>query len=205
MDYLANRSQLTQIDGAFSESKPVKIGVPQGSLLRPRLFITYVNDLPDSIRSGEVYMYADDTTIYTIGNTTDEVAIALQVILDQLQTWCQKNRLIIHEGKCDAVLLDTKPFISPLKPLIWGDKTIEYRSFSVCLGIVIDERLSWANHVKSVSTSYSSKVKMLRRISLLSKAILETIYYETVIPSVLYAMVLWGSCSDHLMKDLQVI
>ena len=97
-------------------------------------------------------MYADDTTIYTIGNTTDEVAIALQVILDQLQTWCQKNRLIIHEGKCDAVLLDTKPFIGPLKlPLIWGDKTIEYRSFSVCLGIVIDERLSWANHVKSGS------------------------------------------------------
>ena len=77
MDYLASRSQLTQIDDASSESKPVKIGVPQGSLLGPRLFITYVNDLPDSIRSGEVYMYADDTTIYTIGNTADEVAIAL--------------------------------------------------------------------------------------------------------------------------------
>ena len=165
MDYLANRSQLTQIDGASSESKPVKIGVPQGSLLGPRLFMTYVNDLPDSIRSGEVYMYADDTTIYTIGNTTDEVAMALQVILDQLLTWYQKNRLIIHEGKCDAVLLDTKPFIDPLKPLVWGDKTIECRSFSVCLCIAIDERLSSANNVKSDSTSYSSKVKILRRIS----------------------------------------
>ena len=62
----------------------------------PRLFITYVNDLPDSIRSDEVYMYADDTTIYTIGNTIDEVAIALQVILDQLLSWCEKNRLIIQ-------------------------------------------------------------------------------------------------------------
>ena len=130
-----------------SKSKPVKIGVPQGSLLGPRLFITYVNDLPDSIRGGEVYMYADDTTIYTFGDTTDEVARALQVILDQLQTWCQMNRLIIHKGKCDAVLLDTKPFIGPLNPLVWGDKkTFEYRSFSVCLGIAIDERLSWANH-----------------------------------------------------------
>ena len=142
MYYLANRSQLTQTDGASSESKPVKIEVPQGSLLGPRLFITYVNDLPDNIRSDEVCMCADDTTIYTIGNTTDEVAIALQVILDQLQTWCHKNRLIIHEGKCDTVFLDTKPFIGPLKPLVWGNKTIEYRSFSVCLGIAIDERLS---------------------------------------------------------------
>ena len=127
------------------------------------------------------------------------------MILDQLQTWCQKNRLIIHEGKCDAVLLDTKPFIGPLKPLVWGDKTIEYRSFSVCLGIAIDERLSWANHVKSVSTSYSSKIKILRRISFLPKATLETIYYKTVIPSVLYGMAVWGSCSDYLMKDLELI
>ena len=150
-------------------------------------------------------MCADDTTIYTIGNTTDEVAIALQVILDQLQNWCHKNSLIIHEGKCDAVLLDTKPFIGPLKPLVWGDKTIEYRSLSVCLGIAIDERLSWANNVKSVSTSYSSKVKMLRRISFLPKARLEIIYNKTVIPCVLYGMAVWGFCSDYFMKDLELI
>ena len=130
-------------------------------------------------------MHADGTTIYTIGNTIDEVGIAPQALLDQLQTWCQVTRLIIHEGKCEAVLPDTKSFIGPLNPLVWGDKTIEYRSFSVCLGITIDERVSWANHVKSVSTSYSSKVKMLRRISFLPKATLETIYYKIVIPSVL--------------------
>ena len=46
---------------------------------------------------------------------------------------------------------------------------------------------------------------MLRHISLLSKATLETIYYKTVIPSVLYAIAVWGSCSDHLMKDLELI
>ena len=64
----------------------------------PRLFITYVNDLPDSIKNGVFYMYADDTTIYTTGNTTDEVAIALQVILDQLQTWCQRIDLLFMKG-----------------------------------------------------------------------------------------------------------
>ena len=57
MDYLASRSQLTQIDDASSESKLVKIGVPQGSLWGPGLFITYVNDLPDSIRSGYKTLY----------------------------------------------------------------------------------------------------------------------------------------------------
>ena len=46
---------------------------------------------------------------------------------------------------------------------------------------------------------------MLRRISFLPKATLETIYYKTVIPSVLYGMAVWGSWSDHLMKDLELI
>ena len=46
---------------------------------------------------------------------------------------------------------------------------------------------------------------MLRHISFLSKATLETIYYKTVIPSVLNAIAVWGSCSDHLMKDLELI
>jgi len=46
---------------------------------------------------------------------------------------------------------------------------------------------------------------MLRRISFLPKATLETIHYKTVIPSVLYGMAVWGSCSDYLMKDLELI
>lgn len=42
MDYLAKRSQLAPMDGAFSKSKPIRIGVPQGSLLGHRVLITYV-------------------------------------------------------------------------------------------------------------------------------------------------------------------
>ena len=84
MDHLSSRRKTTQILGEYSESKLVKIGVPQGSLLDPRLFTTYV-DLPGSFRSGEAFMFADDTTIYTIGSSTYEVVISLQEILDQLQ------------------------------------------------------------------------------------------------------------------------
>ena len=75
--------------------------------------------------------------------------------------------LKLYSTVWEAVLPDAKSSIGPLNPLVWGDKTFEYRSFSVCLGIAIDEKLSWANHVKSVSTSYSSKVKMLRCINFL--------------------------------------
>jgi len=66
------------------------------------------------------------------------------------------------------------------------------------------QKLNHNIHVLSVSTSYSSKVKTLRRISFLPKATLETIYYRTVIPSTLYGIAVWGSCSDYLMKDLEL-
>ena len=59
--------------------------------------------------------------------------------------------------------------------------------------------------MQSVSTSFSSKVKMLRCIRFLSRASLETIYYKTVIPSVLCGLAVWGSCLDHLLKSLEQI
>ena len=89
------------------------------------------------------------------------------------------------------------------KAVYWPSEALSW--YSHCLGIAIDERLSWANHVKSVSTSCSSKVKMLRRIGFLPNATPATIYYKTVIPFVLHGMAVWGSCSDYLMKDLELI
>lgn len=66
-------------------------------MLGPRLFATYVNDLPDHVTSGELYIYADDTTIYVIGNSVDDIVIVLQEVLDQVNSWSLKNRLV--EGK----------------------------------------------------------------------------------------------------------
>ena len=61
--YLSNHIQGTSVNKSRSDRNPIRVGVPQGSLLVPRLFASYVNDLPHSIASEEVYMYADDTTM----------------------------------------------------------------------------------------------------------------------------------------------
>lgn len=47
-------------------------------------------------------MYADDTTIYLIGDTVLEIVPVLQEVLNQVYTWCLKNRLKIHKGKSEA-------------------------------------------------------------------------------------------------------
>lgn len=202
-DYLSGRMQGTSVNKSRSDRNPIRAGVPQGSLLGPRLFASYVNDLPDSITSGDVYMYADDTTIYVVGNTVDDITTALQAVLDQVNSWCLSNRLILHEGKSEAMILSTTPFIGPLKHLKWGEDTIRYVSSTKCLGVTIDDKLSWSQHITSTRSAFNAKIKMLRRINFLSTSILETFYYKIVIPSVLYGIVIWGS--GPKLKDLEMI
>lgn len=81
---MSARKQFVQISGYQSEPKTITHGVPQGSILGPKLFSIFVNDLPESITSGELLMFADDTTIFTIGNNIDDIILTLQSVLDQL-------------------------------------------------------------------------------------------------------------------------
>ena len=65
-DYLNNRKQYVEINGRKSKLLMVEYGVSQGSLFGPRLFSIYVKDLASSITTGELHLYADDTTAYGI-------------------------------------------------------------------------------------------------------------------------------------------
>ena len=204
-DYMSARKQFVQLSEYQSEPKTIAYGVPQGSILGPKLFSIFVNDLPESITSGNVFMFADDTTIYTIGKDFDNIILTLQCILDQVYTWCQSNRLIAHESKTEALIISSQNFIGPLPRLTYGNSTIEYKQSSKCLWLTIDSKLSWQEHIKNVCKSFSNKVAVLKRIKFLPKPVLETIYYKTIIPSVLYGIAIWGSCSSALLDAIDRI
>ena len=204
-DYMSARKQFVQLSRYQSGPKTITYGVPQGSILGPKLFSIFVNDLPESISSGDLFMFADDTTIFTIGENTDNIILTLQSVLDQVYTWCQSNRLIAHESKSEALIISKQSFIGPMPRLTYGNSTIEFKSSSKCLGLTVDNKLSWQEHTKNVCKSFSKKVAVLKRIKFLPKPILETIYYKTIIPSVLYGIAVWGSCSSALMDDIDRI
>lgn len=73
MNYLFDRYQYTEINNIRSALLPIKFGISQGSLLGPRLYTIYTNDLPNQVKDGLAMMYADDTTLYTIGSSIDQV------------------------------------------------------------------------------------------------------------------------------------
>ena len=105
------------INGVKSTLRIVNIGVPQGSLLGLRLFAIYVNDLPDATPIGYIHMFADDTTMYYIGKEVEEIIDMLNVMLNDFSHWCERNRLTVHTGKTEAMLISVKPFVGPMRPL----------------------------------------------------------------------------------------
>ena len=96
MSYLSNRRQFAEVNKCRSATDSVHYGVPQGSLLGPRLYTIYGNDLPDHTDSGDLYMYVDDTTVYCIGPNVDQVISSLNETVKQVLMWSVKNRLTIH-------------------------------------------------------------------------------------------------------------
>ena len=157
MDYLSERTQYTEINGSRSETTQVKYGVPQGSQLGPRLYSADVNDFPESVDAGGLSMFADDTNVYCIGTSVEEVVDKLNIIMEQVHTWCTKNKLTVHPRKCEAMLLMKTSFIGPLQPLYYGSECIKFVATSTCLGVVIDQKLSWYAQVAQACKIFSKK------------------------------------------------
>ncbi|KAL8567466.1 hypothetical protein ACOMHN_010057 [Nucella lapillus] len=99
--FLSDRSQQVVVDGARSDPAPVISGVPQGSVLGPILFLIFINDLPDQLKS-KARLFADDCIVYhTVSTTADSEVI--QQDLNTLADWERRWGMEFHPMKCNVL------------------------------------------------------------------------------------------------------
>ena len=107
--YLSDRYQHTYFKNTLSDMHPVKIGVPQGSILRPLLFILFINDLPSQLSHSESTMFADDTTILTEGSSIHDLNVKFNLVSQHLSTWTHQNRMVTNTLKTKTMLIHILP------------------------------------------------------------------------------------------------
>ena len=200
MSYLTNRQQFMELNGIYSSTLPIEYGVPQDSLLGPRLYTIYVNDFPGFVSTGNVLMYANDITLYYMGPNVEHVICSMNSVMDQISLWSMRNKLTIHIAKTDAMILRKSPFIGPIQPRCFGSGFFKTITFTTCLGVTIDNNLSWSIYMEKVKNNCSKQLGALRRMKHLPKYVLQDIYFKAVIPCVTYAISVWGNCSSLLFN-----
>jgi len=156
-NYLSGRLQRDVIDGATTQWAPVTSGVPQGSLLRPLLFIIVINDLPDVI-IGDVFtsLYADDTKVYRNINTIED-CMSMQKTLTNMDTWTRHNNIRFNASKCKALTITRKR--NPLNFIYKLDNVeLERVSTEKDVGVDITNFLTRTTQIHAITAKTGNKL-----------------------------------------------
>ena len=102
-------------------------------------------------KEGWIVLFADDTTIYYIGDDVESVVDSLNRIASEPYQWCIKNKLTVNTVKTEAMLITATPFVDPLRNLSFGNDNIKFVNVSHSLGVYIDSQLEWDKQVNMVA------------------------------------------------------
>ena len=203
-DFLHGRTQSVILEGQSSSWAPVVSGVPQGSVLGPLLFLIYINDLPDSVSSSTVRLFADDTVLYRrISSPAD--AAKLQHDLDALQEWEDRWLMEFNPSKCQMLRVTLKRQPVEASYTVHG-QALEAVSEAKYLGVVIDSKLNFNSHVDSVSKKANGTRAFLNRnLRSCNRRVRDTTYKTYVRPQVEYASTVWDPHTHKSINKLEQV
>ena len=206
--YLGNRSQKCYVNGVLSSASELRCGVPQGSILGPLFFLIYINDLPNCLNSACAKMFADDTTITISGSSLVDLEQETNLELLNLHCWLKANKLSLNVAKTEFMVIGSRQKLLAESHneinIKLEDQVISNVDHAKSLGLIIDNRLSWSNHVNELCKKVTSAIGALRRIRpLISQSTAVLVYNSLIQPHFDYCSLVWDGLSDQLSDKLQ--
>ena len=191
--YLTDRKCFVEIGSHASRINTFNIGVPQGSILGPTLFLIYINNLPKISDTLQTQLFADDTIVSNTGSNIDVLTESTNEELCKLNDWTLANKLTIHAGKTKFLMFSNRITsrqnlnIKILNSVIHPIDNCKY------LGVYLDDRLNFKAHINYINSKISRHTGILYKIrdKLPKKARLDY-YYAYIFPYLSYNTIIWG-------------
>jgi hypothetical protein len=163
-NYLTSRTMIVIVNGTQSKSEKLTIGVPQGSILGPLLFIIYLNDLCALNLFSILILYADDITLFYHEKDIYTVRDRLKSDIEQINNWLKHNQLILNWDKTKIMPFNHSkrdhigPLTRPTNIYINIDNhEIEFVDEFKLLGVTIDNKLTFESHIDNIISKVNSK------------------------------------------------
>jgi len=201
--FLTNRSQRVIVDNIKSHATHVLSGVPQGTVLAPLLFLIYINDLPTCVRN-KVRLYADDVLLYSYVYSKDD-CISLQRDLHALEKWSLKWKMPFNPLKCEFLRITNKTTPITHTYLI-AESPIKEVTTTKYLGVLIDNKLNWNNHIQSIAHKASQVNGFLYRNLRQCPTNIKVICFKSMVRPILeYASSIWAPHTNVNIQRLEAV
>ncbi len=174
-------------------------------MIGPVLFVIFINDMPNNIRNF-ISLFADDTKLY--GKSTSlEDRKSMQEDLNTLQQWSDRWQISFNAEKCKTLYLgknNVKQSYSMIsKP---SDVTLDETECEKDLGIMMDNTLSFDQHICEAVKKANKKLAMIRRTFVyLDKKMLVQLYTSLIRPILEYGNVIWSPHLQSHIKQLEAV
>lgn len=200
--YLSNRSQYVKLfhyknglmSSVISKTVNVDLGVPQGSVLGPLLFILYVNDIFKAIPQHiSCTMYADDFSLILSHKCQNSLTDICNNLLNDVYKWFCTNSLHLNPSKTLFMHFhNSQKKLEDMNLYLNGNSLPNSKSVTF-LGLIIDENLNFKNHCKSIISKLHSIVYIFRNLkNVLNQIQLLSLYYAHVESRMRYGIGFWG-------------
>ena len=194
-DFLSSRTFRVKVGDTLSDVFKVTSGVPQGSVLGPLLFLIYINDIPNGIKSF-LLLFADDLKLIVNANLKD----VTQQDLDLLGEWQKKWLLSFNttDNKCKVLSVSKSGTRENISKYYLNDILLPNVAAERDLGVNIESNLAWGSNIHSNISKAKKCIGWVKRNVISRNAdVMVNIYKSLIRPHLEYCVQLWNPKAEH--------